>query len=107
MYLFIFIYLFIFNAHTVNPNAMPHSAASHLGPHCSAELVHEFFKSHYLRASDSLNYGLEIEKIDFLEILPIFNFCREMNKNAYFFSIFHFCFHGNHDFLFLAFSAIF
>ena len=42
------------------------------------------FKSHYLRASDSLNYGLEIEKIDFLEILPIFNFCQEMNKNAYF-----------------------
>ena len=42
-------------------------------------------KSHYLRASDSLNYGLEIEKIDFLEILPIFNFCREMNKIAYFF----------------------
>ena len=41
-------------------------------------------KSHYLRASDSLNYGLEIEKIDFLEILPIFNFCQEMNKNAYF-----------------------
>ena len=31
---------------------------------------------------------LEIEKIDFLEILPIFNFCREMNKNAYFFQIF-------------------
>ena len=30
------------------------------------------FKSHYLRASDSLNYGLEIEKIDFLEILPLF-----------------------------------
>ena len=27
-----------------------------------------------------------------------------MNKNAY---IFHFRFHGNHDFLFLAFSAIF
>ena len=41
-------------------------------------------KSHYLRATDSLNYGLEIEKIDFLEILPIFNFCQEMNKNAYF-----------------------
>ena len=41
-------------------------------------------KSHYLRASDSLNYGLEIEKIDFLEILPIFNFCQEMNKNAHF-----------------------
>ena len=37
-----------------------------------------------MRASDSLNYGLEIEKIDFLEILPIFNFCQEMNKNAYF-----------------------
>ena len=39
----------------------------------------KIFKSHYLRASDSLHYGLEIEKIDFLEILPIFNFCREMN----------------------------
>ena len=37
-----------------------------------------------MRASDSLNYGLEIEKIDFLEILPIFNFCQGMNKNAYF-----------------------
>ena len=43
------------------------------------------FKSHYLRASDSLNYGLEIEKIDFREILSIFNFCQEMNKIAYFF----------------------
>ena len=62
-------------------------------------------KSHYLRASDSLNDGLEIEKIDFLEILPIFNFCREMNKNSYFFSIFHFRFHGNHDFPFLAFFS--
>ena len=40
----IYFYLFIyFNAHTVNPNAMPHSAASHFGPHCSAELVLEFF----------------------------------------------------------------
>ena len=28
---------------------------------------------------------LEIEKIDFLEILPNFNFYREMNKNAYYF----------------------
>ena len=46
------------------------------------------FKSHYLRASDSLNYGLEIEKIDFLEVLPIFKFGREMNKNAYFFQFF-------------------
>ena len=27
---------------------------------------------------------LEIEKIDFLEILPIFNFCQEMNKNELF-----------------------
>ena len=47
------------------------------------------FKSHYLRASDSLNYGLEIEKkTDLIEIdfvLPIFNFCREMNQNAYIF----------------------
>ena len=43
IYLFLSIYLFIFNAHTVNPNAMPHSAASHLGPHCSAELVLELF----------------------------------------------------------------
>ena len=62
-------------------------------------------KSHYLRISDSLNYGLEIEKIDFLKILPIFNFCQEMNKKAYFFSIFHFRFHGNHDYLFLAFFS--
>ena len=31
---------------------------------------------------------LEIEKIDFLEILPFFYFCREMNKNAYFFQFF-------------------
>ena len=46
--------------------------------------IMNFYKSHYLRASDSLNYGLEIEKIDFLEILPIFNFYQEMNKNAYF-----------------------
>ena len=27
---------------------------------------------------------LEIEKIDFLEILPIFKFCHKMNKNAHF-----------------------
>ena len=52
-----------------------------------------------------LQNQLEIEKIDFLEILPIFNFCREMNKNSYFFSIFHFRFHGNHNFLFLAFFS--
>ena len=48
---------------------------------------------------------LEIEKNDFLKILLIFNFCREMNKYAYIFSIFHFHFHGNHDFLFLAFFS--
>ena len=38
--LFIYIYyLFIyfkFNANTVDPHAFPHSAASHMGPHCSA-----------------------------------------------------------------------
>ena len=50
----------------------------------TTDLDVQLLKSHYLRASDSLNYGLEIEKIDFLEILPIFNFCQEMNKNAYF-----------------------
>ena len=42
--LYVYFYLFIFfNAHTVNLNAMPHSAASHLGPHCSADLVLDFF----------------------------------------------------------------
>ena len=31
------------------------------------------FKSHSLRKSDTSQYGLEIEKIDFSETLPIFN----------------------------------
>ena len=31
------------------------------------------FKSHSLRKSDTFQYGLEIEKIDFSETLPIFN----------------------------------
>ena len=54
-------------------------------PCCSYKLssLNEL-KSHYLRASDSLNYGLEIDKIDFIEILPIFKICQEMNKTAYF-----------------------
>ena len=63
-----------------------------------------------LRDTDILHYGLhlEVEKIDFLEILPIFNFCLEKNKNAYFLTFFHFRFHDNHDFLFLVvFSYIF
>ena len=30
-------------------------------------------KSHSLRKSDTSQYGLEIEKIDFSETLPIFN----------------------------------
>ena len=38
-------------------------------------------KSHYLRVSKSVGNR---KKIDFLDILPIFNFCREMNKNTYF-----------------------
>ena len=50
------------------------------------------------RSSDDLHYGLEVEKIDFLEFMLIFNFCPEMNKNAY---IFHFSL----PFLFLAFPS--
>ena len=48
-------------------------------------------KSHCLRASDDLHIGLEIEaKIDFLEILLIFNFCPEMIKNACMYIFFNF-----------------
>ena len=45
--------------------------------------LHKFkcFKSHYLIALDDLHYGLEIEKKDLSETLPIFNFCLEMSKN--------------------------
>ena len=50
---------------------------------------------------------LEIEKIDFLETLPVFNFCRVMNKNAYIFFDLHPGCHGNRDFLFLAYFCIF
>ena len=78
---------------------------THLNTHFNEILTLKIIKSHYLRASDSLNHGLEIETIDFFEILPIFNFCQEMSKNAYFFSIFHFRFHGNNGFLFLAFFS--
>ena len=55
---------------------------------------------HYLRASKSAR---NTKKIDFLESLPIFNFCPEMNKKAYIFFIFHTRFHGNHNFLSLVF----
>ena len=40
------------------------------------------FKSHSLRKSDTFQYGLEIEKIDFSETLPIFNLYRVMNTNV-------------------------
>ena len=36
-------------------------------------VVKRRFKSHSLRKSDTSQYGLEIEKIDFSETLPIFN----------------------------------
>ena len=39
-------------------------------------------KSHSLRKSDTSQYGLEIEKIDFSETLPIFNLYWEMNTNV-------------------------
>ena len=39
-------------------------------------------KSHSLRKSDTFQYGLEIEKIDFSETLPIFNLYRVMNTNV-------------------------
>ena len=81
------------------------------GGGCSEDRISFKFwtlKSHYLRGSYNLHYGLEIEKIDAYETLPIFNFCPEVNKNAYiFFTILHFRFHGNHHILFLEFSALF
>ena len=64
-------------------------------------------KSHYLRASDSLNYGLEIEKNRFSWNFAHFLLLSRDEQKCIFFSSFHFRIHGNHDFLFLAFSAIF
>ena len=55
----------------------------------------------------SQNRLKKIKEEDFPEALPIFNFCRVMNKNAYFFFYLHPRCHGNRDFLFFAYFCIF